>query len=65
MEEIARVYADALFSAAKDKDKLDPIHEQLGQFADVLAENREMQLFLFSPYFSSAEKLEGLRKALD
>jgi F-type H+-transporting ATPase subunit delta len=65
VEEIARVYAEALFSAAKDKDKLDVIHEQLGEFADALAESREMQLFLFSPYFSSAEKLEGLRKALD
>jgi ATP synthase F1 delta subunit len=64
MEEIARVYADALFQAAKEKGKLDAIHEQLGEFADTLAENREMQLFLFSPYFSSAEKLEGLEKAL-
>jgi F-type H+-transporting ATPase subunit delta len=65
MEEIARVYADALFGAAKDKGKLDEIHEQLGEFADTLAESREMQLFLFSPYFSSAEKLEGLRQALE
>ncbi len=64
MEEIARVYADALFGAAKDAGKLDQIHEQLGEFADALAESRDMQLFLFSPYFSSAEKLEGLEKAL-
>jgi F-type H+-transporting ATPase subunit delta len=65
MEEIARVYAEALFGAAKDTGKLDQIHEQLGEFVDVLDQNREMQLFLFSPYFSSAEKLDGLRKALD
>ena len=65
MEEIARVYAEALFGAAKEKGKLDVIHEQLGEFSDALAKSREMQLFLFSPYFSSAEKLEGLRKALD
>src|SRR5262249_61790002 len=64
MEEIARVYADALFGAAKDKGKLDAIHDQLGEFADALSENREMQLFFFSPYFSSAEKREGLSKAL-
>ena len=56
MEEIARVYADALFGAAKDRDKLDQIHEQLGEFADALAENKEMQLFFFSPYFSSTDK---------
>jgi F-type H+-transporting ATPase subunit delta len=64
MEEIARVYASALFGAAKDRGKLDVIREQLGAFADALAENREMQLFFFSPYFSSAEKREGLEKAL-
>jgi len=65
MEEIARVYADALFGAAKDRGKLDAIHEQLGEFVDALSENREMQLFFFSPYFSSAEKRDGLSKALD
>jgi F-type H+-transporting ATPase subunit delta len=64
MEQIARVYADALFGAAKEKGKLDVIREQLGQFADALAENREMQLFFFSPYFSSAEKGDGLKKAI-
>jgi F-type H+-transporting ATPase subunit delta len=64
MEEIARVYANALFGAAKDKGKLDSIREQLGQFADALKENHDMQLFFFSPYFSSTEKEEGLRKAV-
>ena len=64
MEELARVYAEALFGAAKEKGKLDEIHEQLDQFADALAENREMQLFFFSPYFSSTEKKDGLKKAL-
>lgn len=64
MEEIARVYADALFRAAKDDGKLDSIREQLGEFAEALSEDRQMQLFLFSPYFSSQEKMEGLRKAV-
>jgi F-type H+-transporting ATPase subunit delta len=64
MEEIARVYAEALFDVAKDKDKLDRIHEELSQFAEALADDREMQVFLFSPYFSSAEKREGLEKAV-
>jgi len=65
MEEIARVYAEALFGAAKDRGKLDEIHEQVGQFADAVAENKELQLFFFSPYFSSAEKQDGVRKAID
>jgi F-type H+-transporting ATPase subunit delta len=64
VEEIARVYADALFGVAKEKGKLDAIRDQLGQFADALAENREMQLFFFSPYFSSAEKEDGLARAV-
>ena len=64
MEEIARVYADALFGAAKDRGKLDVIREQLGAFADALKESRDLQLFFFSPYFSSAEKEEGLKKAV-
>jgi F-type H+-transporting ATPase subunit delta len=64
VEEIARVYADALFGVAKEKGKLDAIREQLGQFADVLSENRELQLFFFSPYFSSVEKEDGLKRAV-
>ena len=65
IEEVARVYADALFGAAKDAGKLDQVHEQLGEFADALDEDRELQLFFFSPYFSSAEKKEGLAKAIE
>jgi F-type H+-transporting ATPase subunit delta len=65
MEAIARVYATALFEAAKDAGKLDLIHEQLTQFVAALRENRELELFLFSPYFSSAEKRDGLGKVLD
>jgi F-type H+-transporting ATPase subunit delta len=65
MEEIARVYADALFRAAKDRGKLDVLKEQLSAFVAALRQNREMELFFFSPYFSSAEKRDGLSKVLD
>ena len=64
MEEIARVYANALFEAAKDGGKLDAIHDQLGEFADAMNENRDMQVFFFSPYFSSQEKRDGISKAV-
>ena len=64
MEEIARVYAEALFDVAKEKDKLDRIHDELDQFAEALDSDRDMQVFLFSPYFSSVEKSEGLEKAV-
>ena len=65
IEEVARVYADALFGAAKEAGKLDQVHDQLGEFADALGDDRELQLFFFSPYFSSAEKKEGLSKTLE
>jgi F-type H+-transporting ATPase subunit delta len=65
MEEIATVYARSLFEAAQDQDKLDEIREQLGQFADALDKDRELQVFFFSPYFSTPEKIDGLRRAVD
>jgi F-type H+-transporting ATPase subunit delta len=64
MEEIARVYADALFEVAQETDQLDSIHDQLGEFADALNESQDMRVFFFSPYFSSAEKREGIATAI-
>ena len=64
MEEIARTYAAALFEVAKERGKLDAIREQLGQFVDVLAGDRDLQVFFFSPYFSSGEKRDGLERAV-
>jgi F-type H+-transporting ATPase subunit delta len=64
MQEAARVYAEALFEVARDKGKLDPIRDQLAQFADAVEANRELQVFLFSPYFSSTEKADGLKRAV-
>ena len=64
MEEIATVYARALFDVAKDQDKLDDVRDQLGAFADALSETRELQVFFFSPYFSTAEKVDGLGRVV-
>ncbi len=64
MEEIAQVYSRALFEVAKEHDKLDEIRDQLGELADAMAEQRDLQVFFFSPYFSTDEKKEGLHKAL-
>jgi F-type H+-transporting ATPase subunit delta len=62
VEEIAEVYARALFEAAKEDGVLDRVHEELGQFADALDSERNLQVFLFSPYFSSEEKKQGVRR---
>jgi F-type H+-transporting ATPase subunit delta len=64
MEEIAAVYARSLFEVAKEQNKLDAVREQLGAFADSLDETRELQVFFFSPYFSSKEKEDGLDRAV-
>jgi F-type H+-transporting ATPase subunit delta len=64
MADACRVYAEALFDVAKKKGRLDPVGEDLAQFADAVSGDRELQVFFFSPHFSSAEKVEGLRRAV-
>jgi F-type H+-transporting ATPase subunit delta len=65
MEEIAEVYARALFEVALERDVLDVVKEQLGQLADAMHANRDLAVFFFSPYFSTDEKKQGLHRALD
>jgi F-type H+-transporting ATPase subunit delta len=65
MEELARVYGRSLFQAALDLGRIDELREQLGQFAEALNEHRELAVFFFSPYFSSAEKQQSLETLLD
>jgi F-type H+-transporting ATPase subunit delta len=65
MEELAEVYARALFEVAREQGKLDALREQLGQFADALDQNRQLALFFFSPYFSTKEKQEALERIID
>ncbi|HEX5308792.1 MAG TPA: ATP synthase F1 subunit delta [Solirubrobacteraceae bacterium] len=65
MEELAQVYARSLFEVAQEQGKLDLLREQLGQFADAVAESRDLELFFFSPYFATAEKQAALQGLLD
>jgi F-type H+-transporting ATPase subunit delta len=65
VEEIATVYARSLFEVATERDALDEIREQIGQFADALTDNRDLQVFFFSPYFSTEEKKDALGRAVD
>jgi F-type H+-transporting ATPase subunit delta len=64
VEEIAQVYARALFEVASEQDSLDELREQLGAFADAMHENRDLRVFFFSPYFSIAEKKDGLQRTV-
>lgn len=64
MEEIAQVYARALFEVAQEHDSLDEIRDQLDAFADAMHGNRDLHVFFFSPYFSVQEKKDGLARAV-
>jgi F-type H+-transporting ATPase subunit delta len=65
MEEIGQVYARALFESAMQLGELDEIQEQLAIWTDALGENKNLQIFFFSPRFSSAEKKDAIRKIID
>jgi F-type H+-transporting ATPase subunit delta len=64
MEEIAQVWARALFEVANEHDLLDTVRDQLGEFTKALNENRDLMVFFFSPYFSTEEKKDGLGRAV-
>jgi ATP synthase F1 delta subunit len=64
MEEIATVYARALFEASQEQGRLDEVRQQLGQVADAFDADRDLQVFFFSPYFSTQEKRDGLARML-
>lgn len=64
MEEVADVYARALFEVAKEQGVLDEVHEQLRQVSDALRDNRDLAVFFFSPYFSTDEKKAALGSAI-
>ena len=64
MADAARVYAEAFFEVGRGKGKLDTLQQQLGEFSDAVDRNRDLQVFLFSPYLSSTEKVEGVKRAI-
>jgi F-type H+-transporting ATPase subunit delta len=64
VEEIAQVYARALFEVAKEHGLLDEVHDDLTEFAQALHDNRELAVFFFSPYFSTEEKKAGLKRVV-
>jgi ATP synthase F1 delta subunit len=65
MEELAQVYGRSLFEVAREHSKLDELREQLSQFVDALDAHHELQVFFFSPYFSTLEKQEALDRAVE
>jgi ATP synthase F1 delta subunit len=64
VEEIAEVYSRSLFEVAREHDNLDRVRDELAAVADALEQNRELAVFFFSPYFSTEEKRDGLRRTV-
>ncbi len=65
MEEIAQVWARALFEVALERELLDELRSQLREFAEALAQTRELAVFFFSPYFSTREKKDALHRTVE
>lgn len=51
-----RIYAEALFGAAKDAGRLAPVHEALSDFAVAAAESSELRAVLRNPQLESSAK---------
>jgi F-type H+-transporting ATPase subunit delta len=51
-----RIYAEALFGAAKDAGRLAPVHEALGDFAAAAAESHALRSVLKNPQIESHAK---------
>ena len=51
-----RIYAEALFGAAKDAGRLAQVHEALGDFAAVITESTELRAVLRNPQLEPSAK---------
>jgi F-type H+-transporting ATPase subunit delta len=61
---VARTYAKALFDAAKEQGRLDPVREDLQDFAGALRDVPELGALLRNPQLDPATKAEALDKLL-
>ena len=59
-----RVYAEALLEAARDKDRIGRVREELDAFAEALAESDDLRSFLRNPQVETETKLAALDDVL-
>ncbi len=64
MEDIAQVYARSLYEVAQAQGSVDEVRDELGRVADAVDQDRGLATFLFSPYFSTEEKKDGLHRVV-
>jgi F-type H+-transporting ATPase subunit delta len=59
-----RIYANALFEAAKEKGRLEPVREELNDFVRALDEVPELRLLLVNPQLDTRAREEALGAVL-
>jgi F-type H+-transporting ATPase subunit delta len=59
-----RIYANALFEAAKEKGRLEPVREELNDFVRALDEVPELRLLLVNPQLDTRAREEALAAVL-
>jgi F-type H+-transporting ATPase subunit delta len=59
-----RIYANALFEAAKEKGRLEPVREQLNDFVRALDDVPELRLLLVNPQLDTRAREEALAAVL-
>ena len=59
-----RIYARALFDAAKEQDRVREVHEELGDFADAAAQVPELRALLENPEIDPRAKQAALGELL-
>ena len=59
-----RIYANALFEAAMEKGRLEPVRDDLRTFADAVEQVPQLRALLENPEVESREKIDALRAIL-
>ena len=65
MAVVARTYARALYGAAKDKDRLGEIREELDAFSGAIRDIPELQALIRNPELDTRAKTEALDAVLE
>ena len=64
MSVAARMYARALYEAAKDRDRVEPVREELSGFVDSVREVPELRAVLLNPQLDPRAKVSVLEQLL-
>ena len=64
MSAVHRTYAQALFDAAKENGRLEPVHEELTDFAAAVADVEELRAVLRNPQVEPRQKARILEQLL-